>query len=48
MEKAGPASGQTVAPLDSLLDEYYQALGYTPDGIPTPAKLEELGFEPLG
>ena len=47
LEKAGPASGQAVAALDTLLDEYYQAFGYTADGVPTPEKLEELGLEPL-
>ena len=48
LEKAGPASGQAVAALDTLLDEYYQAFGYTADGVPTLEKLEELGLEPLG
>ncbi|MDF1554537.1 MAG: aldehyde ferredoxin oxidoreductase family protein [Deferrisomatales bacterium] len=48
LEKAGPASGQTVADLDTLLDEYYQALGYTPDGVPSPDRLAELGLGALG
>lgn len=48
LEQAGPATGQTVSALDTLLDEYYQALGYTVDGVPTPEKLAELGLEPLG
>ncbi|HSH70430.1 MAG TPA: aldehyde ferredoxin oxidoreductase C-terminal domain-containing protein, partial [Deferrisomatales bacterium] len=47
LEKAGPASGQTVADLDTLLDEYYRALGYALDGVPTPGKLEELGLDAL-
>jgi aldehyde:ferredoxin oxidoreductase len=47
LEKAGPATGQTVAALDALLDEYYRALGYTTDGVPTPEKLQELGLAPL-
>jgi aldehyde:ferredoxin oxidoreductase len=40
----GPAKGQrlTQADLDQMLDEYYEARGWTPDGVPTRAKLEEL------
>ena len=30
------------ADLDLMLDEYYEARGWTPDGVPTRAKLEEL------
>ena len=45
---AGPASGQVVGNLGGLLDEYYQALGYTDQGVPTPKKLEELGIAPPG
>ena len=41
---AGPATGQTVAHLDQLLDEYYASLGYTADGVPTKEKLAELGL----
>jgi len=37
-----------VASLDTLLDQYCQAFGYTPDGVPTPEKLEKLGLDPLG
>ena len=42
----GPAKGQiiTQAELDLMLDEYYEARGWTPDGMPTRAKLEELGL----
>ena len=43
---AGPAKGQLIsqADLDLMLDEYYEARGWTPDGVPTRAKLEELGL----
>jgi aldehyde:ferredoxin oxidoreductase len=34
LRKAGPATDQMVVNLEHLLDEYYQALGYTPQGIP--------------
>jgi aldehyde:ferredoxin oxidoreductase len=47
LKKAGPASGQTVAELDVLLDEYYQAFSYTPDGVPTLEKLEDLDLAPI-
>jgi aldehyde:ferredoxin oxidoreductase len=30
------------ADLDLMLDEYYEARGWTPDGVPSRAKLEEL------
>ncbi len=39
---AGPATGQRVVNLDHLLDEYYQVLGYTPQGIPGIDRLQEL------
>jgi len=45
--KAGPSTGQVVKNLDRLLDEYYEALGYTGDGIPTAEKLKDLGIEEL-
>jgi aldehyde:ferredoxin oxidoreductase len=45
LENAGPATGQVFRKLDTLLDEYYDALGYTKDGIPTPEKLKQLGLE---
>jgi aldehyde:ferredoxin oxidoreductase len=42
----GPAKGQLIsqADLDLMLDEYYEARGWTPQGVPTRAKLEELGL----
>jgi aldehyde:ferredoxin oxidoreductase len=42
---AGPATGQLVNNLDHLLDEYYNALNYTSDGIPTIDKLRDLELE---
>jgi aldehyde:ferredoxin oxidoreductase len=45
LKHGGPATGQVISQLDRLLDEYYQALGYTKDGIPTPEKLKELRID---
>jgi len=42
---AGPATGEMVRNLDALLDEYYNALGYTHDGVPSREKIRELGLE---
>jgi len=33
--------------LDTMLDEYYSLGGWTKEGIPTPARLKELGLEDL-
>jgi len=44
LKNAGPAEKQVVKNLDALLDEYYNALGYTNEGIPTEQKLAELGI----
>ncbi|MFO7969887.1 MAG: aldehyde ferredoxin oxidoreductase C-terminal domain-containing protein, partial [Candidatus Izemoplasmatales bacterium] len=40
----GPSKGQTVD-LNSMLDEYYKLMGWNQDGIPTEAKLKELGLK---
>jgi aldehyde:ferredoxin oxidoreductase len=45
LKDAGPATGQVFRNLDGLLDEYYDALGYTKEGIPSAEKLKELGLE---
>jgi len=45
LENAGPATGQVFRKLDALLDEYYDALGYTRQGIPSTEKLKQLGLE---
>jgi aldehyde:ferredoxin oxidoreductase len=45
LQNAGPATGQVIRSLDILLDEYYDALGYTQQGIPSREKLQELGLE---
>ncbi len=42
LENAGPATGQLVRNLDTLLDEYYSYLGYTHDGKPSADKIKEL------
>ena len=43
----GPAKGAVVTQqeLDLMLDDYYQARGWDNKGIPTKAKLKELGLE---
>jgi aldehyde:ferredoxin oxidoreductase len=33
--------------LDLLLDDYYEARGWTKEGVPTVAKLKELGMDDL-
>ena len=45
--KEGASAGQLIsqADLDTMLDEYYEARGWTKDGSPTDAKLKELGIE---
>lgn len=45
LQNAGPATGQVFRKLDTLLDEYYDALGYTREGIPSTEKLNQLGLE---
>ncbi len=49
LQHAGPATDQIISNLDNMLDEYYQALGYTKEGIPTVKKLKQLGlYEAVG
>ena len=45
----GPVKGAVVTQdeLDTLLDDYYQSRGWTLEGIPTSAKLKQLGMEDL-
>lgn len=45
--KAGDSKGQYIPQedLDKMLDEYYEARGWSKEGIPTPEKLKELGIE---
>lgn len=45
LRNAGSSTGQVVKNLGGMLDEYYEALGYTKDGVPTMEKLKELGIE---
>ncbi|MGB5751078.1 MAG: aldehyde ferredoxin oxidoreductase family protein [Desulfobacterales bacterium] len=42
LQQAGPATDQVVGNLEHLLDEYYQALGYTSEGIPGIDRLQTL------
>ncbi|HEU4752567.1 MAG TPA: aldehyde ferredoxin oxidoreductase C-terminal domain-containing protein, partial [Armatimonadota bacterium] len=41
--KAGPSKGVLVH-LEPMLDEYYAVRGWNSDGVPPPAKLQELGI----
>jgi aldehyde:ferredoxin oxidoreductase len=45
----GPSKGAfvTQAELDLLLDDYYEARGWTKEGVPTKEKLKELGMDDL-
>jgi aldehyde:ferredoxin oxidoreductase len=45
----GPVKGALVTQeeLDLLLDDYYESRGWTLEGVPTTAKLKELGMEDL-
>jgi aldehyde:ferredoxin oxidoreductase len=45
----GPVKGAFVSQkeLDLLLDDYYESRGWTLEGVPTPAKLKELGMDDL-
>ena len=40
---SGGAEG-VLPDLDLMLDEYYQARGWTPGGVPTPERLAALGL----
>jgi aldehyde:ferredoxin oxidoreductase len=42
----GPAKGVSIAPkIDSMLDTYYEALGWDMDGKPLPNTLNRLGLK---
>jgi aldehyde:ferredoxin oxidoreductase len=43
----GPADGQMMGQLETLLDEYYQARGWDGNGIPTEQTLTRLGIKRL-
>ncbi|UCD81767.1 MAG: hypothetical protein JSW26_10175, partial [Desulfobacterales bacterium] len=45
LQQAGPATDQRVGHLEHLLDEYYQALGYTPEGLPGRDRLHALDLQ---
>jgi aldehyde:ferredoxin oxidoreductase len=42
----GPAAGQSI-PIQQLVEEYYRRHGWDEQGVPTPARLAELGIDPL-
>ncbi len=39
----GPSQGNTV-PLDQMLDEYYELMGWDTNGVPVPERMQELGL----
>ena len=41
---SGPSKGNTV-PLDQMLDEYYELIGWDSNGMPDPKRMRELGLE---
>lgn len=43
--RGAPGDGQMIRNLDKFLDRYYQLRGWTPEGIPSRQKLEELGLD---
>ena len=45
--KGESSEGAVMKPeqFETMLDEYYEARGWTKDGVPTPEKLKELGIE---
>ena len=45
--KGGASDGQIISQkdLDEMLDEYYQSRGWDKHGVPTAAKLKELGLK---
>ena len=45
LKNAGTATGQVVRNLDGLLDEYYEILGYTKEGVPSIERLGKLGLK---
>lgn len=45
LQDAGPATGEVIRKLDTLLDEYYDAFGCSRQGVPTVERLRELGLD---
>ncbi|MGD8724254.1 MAG: aldehyde ferredoxin oxidoreductase C-terminal domain-containing protein, partial [Desulfobacterales bacterium] len=45
LRQAGPATDQIVDNLEHLLNEYYQSLSYSPEGIPSIKRLQELDLQ---
>jgi aldehyde:ferredoxin oxidoreductase len=50
LEGGGPTGGVALdrAEFEAALDLYYQLMGWTPEGLPTHAKLVDLGIEGVG
>ncbi len=42
---AGAATGEMIRNMDTLLNEYYEALGYDHNGIPASERLKQLGLK---
>jgi aldehyde:ferredoxin oxidoreductase len=47
LQGSGPTAGTALDPaeFEAALDTYYQIMGWTPNGLPTPTKLADLGIE---
>ena len=43
--REAPGEGEMVRALDKFLDRYYEARGWTPEGIPSLQRLNELGLD---
>jgi hypothetical protein len=43
---AGPRTGDFIRQPETIVDEYYEALGYDADGVPRPQTLSRLGLDP--
>lgn len=47
LKNAGPCTGEFVRDIDGLLDEYYEELDYSKEGIPKKEKIKELRLSDL-
>ena len=45
LTRGAPGNGQMIQHMDAFLDKYYQLRGWTKEGIPSSAKLAELGLD---
>lgn len=45
LKRGEGGAAENLPPLEPMLAEYYRYRGWTPEGVPTPAKLGELGLQ---